>query len=156
MDQQGKHFEIVNLDRLEWPLSLHLPSRRFRLFVAADTSDIGSAAIKEFARAALKQGMVYFCAWGPDCSRFHDLVDQTIVDDDLGQREFAGLNESDTIMTTWHENETLEEALDYFATLAAPTDGFMPDSGFRLVICLDNPDWTVIATQFLQSVEFFA
>jgi len=152
---QGKQFALIDLDRLKWPSSFQLPSRRFRLFVAADSRRAADDAIAEFAHDALKRGMVYFCAWGPDCSRFHDVVDQVIVADDIGERAFAGPNEGDTIMTTWHENDSLEQALEFFATCAAPTDGLVPDSDFRLVICIGNQAWAQIAAQFLHTAEFF-
>ena len=58
---------------------------------------------------ALRSGMVYFCAWGPGCERFHDIVDEVVVEDQMGERIFVGNNESDTIMTTWHDDEPLHE-----------------------------------------------
>jgi|GEM_PF-2606922 len=35
----------------------------------------------------------YFCAWGPDCRRFYDIVDLVIVEDELGDRLFVGASE---------------------------------------------------------------
>jgi hypothetical protein len=58
-------------------------------------------------------------------------------------------------MTTWHANETLEEALDFFAISAVPTEGFVAESDFRIVICVGNSDWAATANMFLQSAEFF-
>jgi hypothetical protein len=151
---EGKRFAVIQLPELKWTTLLQLPSSRFRLFVAADSSDTSAGAISEFASAALSRGMVYFCAWGPDCERFHDIVDEVKVMDDIGERRFVGPTASDSVLTTWH-NETLEEALDFFANCAIPTDGFTVDSAFRLVICVGNHDWTETATRFLQSTEFF-
>jgi hypothetical protein len=51
-------------------------------------------------------------------------VDEVVVDDEIGERLFVGKNESDTIMTTWHDDEPLDEALDFFANLTCPTAGF--------------------------------
>jgi hypothetical protein len=97
--------------------------------------------------------MVHFCAWGRDCERFHDIVDEVIVADDMGEHRLVGPNANDTVMTTWHERETLEEGLDFFTTLAVPTDGFGVGSSFRLVICVGNSDWAETATRVLQSTE---
>ena len=99
--------------------------------------------------------MVYFCSWGRDCERFHDIVDGVIVEDDVTERKFRGPTADDVVMTTWHEHVSLEEALDFFATCAVPTDGLASDSGFRLVICVGNPDWAAAASRFLQSANFF-
>jgi hypothetical protein len=99
--------------------------------------------------------MVYFCSWGPGCERFHDIVDELIAEDDVSERSFAGPTKNDVVMTTWHERDSLEEALDFFATCAVPADGLAPDSGFRLVICVDNPDWKATANRFLELAKFF-
>jgi hypothetical protein len=138
----GKPFQLVQLDSLAWPESLKLPSHRFRLLVAADVNEVDGLTIAEFARTALSNGMVYFCAWGPGCSRFHDIVDDVIACDDATQRLFAGPNDSDTVMTTWHEDESLNEAIEYFLELAYPTDGFAGGSDYWLAMSLGNAEWT--------------
>ncbi len=144
-------FAVIQLPELSWPISTALPSSRFRLFVAADTSAVTTDAISRFASAALSEGMVYFCAWGRGCERFHDIVDQVRAEDELTEGRFIGPTEHDVVMTTWHDNETLEQALDFFITCAVPTDGFAIDSSFRLVVCIGNPDWSEIAIRVLQT-----
>lgn len=111
--------------------------------------------MSEFASAALSRGMVYFCAWGHDCERIHDIVDEVIAEDDHGEGRFVGPTPNDIVMTTWHNDETLEEALGFFTTSAVPTDGFAANSNFRLAICVGNPEWARTATRVLQSTEFF-
>lgn len=137
------HSCVIECATLSWPSVLHIPSRRFRLFVAADAIGVTTDAISEFVHEALKRGMVYFCAWGPDCSRFHDIVDEIVVEDDLGERQFVGPNPHDQIMTTWHENDTLEEAVDFFFNFAFPTDGFEADSDSWIALCINNSEWAV-------------
>jgi hypothetical protein len=136
-----KLFHVTELASLRWPFALHIPSRRFRLFVAADVTSTTASIIAEFAHAALTSGMVYFCAWGPDCSRFHDIVDEVVVADDIGKRLFAGPNEQDTIMTTWHENEALDDALDFFVNCSHPTNGFEAASDFWFAMSVANSAW---------------
>ena len=123
-----KRFAVIQLAELKWPTSLQLSSRRFRLFVAADISDTSIDAVSEFASSALSRGIVYFCAWGRDCERFHDVVDDIVLKDTLNDRRFVGPTANDTVMTTWHEHETLEELSISFLGSAAPTDGFALDS----------------------------
>jgi hypothetical protein len=136
---------------LVWPSGLQIPSKRFRLFVAADVTGCTTEAISEFAVGALKNGMLYFCAWCPDCERFHDIVDEQIVMDDIGEKLFAGPGKDDTIMTTWHNSESLQEALDFFKSLAFPTEGFANDSEYWFAVCLNNPGWAASIRQELQS-----
>jgi hypothetical protein len=150
-----KQFTVVDLPELKWPSSLQLSSRHFRLLVAADIEKVPAKVVSEFASEALSKGMVYFCAWGPGCSRFHDIVDEEIVADEIGERRFVGPNKSDIVITTWHEDDTLEEALDFLATCAYPTDGFASDSELRLVICVRNSGWSRTSREFLESAEFF-
>jgi hypothetical protein len=152
---EAKDFAVIGLTDLKWPASLRMPSKRFRLFVAADISDLSASTVADFALAALCSGMVYFCAWGRDCEKFHDIVDEVIAKDDTAERRFTGPTVDDVVMTTWHENQSLEEALDFFATCTVPTDGFMPDSSFRLAICVGNLAWAATVKQFLESAEFF-
>jgi hypothetical protein len=153
---ENKDFAVIQLPDLRWPSSIQLPSKRFRLLVAADVTNVDTDAISNFASAALNCGMVYFCAWGPDCERLHDIVDEIIVKDDLGERRFTGPTANDVIFTTWHSKESLREALDFFATCAEPTEGFLADSGFRLVICAGNPKWVATARKSLQVAKLFA
>jgi hypothetical protein len=153
--EQEKRFAVVQLPEFGWPIALEIPSKRFRLFVAADTSGVSTNTLSDFASVALNQGMVYFCAWGPDCERFHDIVDELVVEDGVGASKFAGPSSSDTVMTTWHTTDTLEDAIDFFASCAVPTDGFARDSDFRLVICVSNEQWAARANKFLQSAKFF-
>ena len=150
-----KEFAVIELNELKWPPGLKVPSRRFRLLVAADVNHVSNNILYEFAQDALSNGLVYFCSWGSDCERFHDIVDEVIAADELGQRRFAPPTAEDVVMTTWHDNDSLEEALDFFGRCALPTDGYIEDSSFRVVMCLANRDWAAIATRFLRASASF-
>ena len=154
MKQENK-FVVVEVPRLEWPATLEVPSKRFRLLVAADVNRASTQAISDFALSALKRGMVYFCAWGQGCEGFHDIVDEIVVGNGATDQGVSGPSGSDVVMTTWHDDETLEDALEFLTTSAVPTDGFAPDSDFRLVICVASQQWAAQAQKFLDSVKFF-
>ncbi|HEY5029677.1 MAG TPA: hypothetical protein VIK39_14800 [Candidatus Angelobacter sp.] len=81
-------------------------------------------------------------------------MDEVVVEDDLGDRRFAAPTAKDVVMTTWHDDETLEEALEFFATSAVPTDGYAANSGYRLVMCVGNPEWAMVARRFLKAAKF--
>ena len=153
MTTRGTKFAVVEAPELIWPTELQIPSKRFRLLVAADTANLNVRAISDFALAALEHGMVYFCSWGPGCGRFQDIVDEVVVEDHLGEQKFSGSKPGDVIMTTSHEDEPLEEALEFLALFSVPTEGFQPDSEFRLVICVGNTAWTSTAGTYLQSID---
>ena len=140
-------FSVLQVNALIWPASLQLPVKHFRLFVAADTTKGTTDEISRFAEDALSRGMVYFCAWGPGCERFHDIVDEV----GLGARNFAAPTSEDVVMTTWHEHEPLEEALDFFTTAAVPAEAYAVDSHYWVVICVGNPEWASIATSILKA-----
>jgi hypothetical protein len=150
----AREFSVIDLADLKWPTTLNLPPKRFRLFVAADVTELSADVLADFAWAALCSGMVYFCAWGRGCERFHDIVDEVIAYDCLGERKFTGPTGKDTVMRTWHDDETLEEALDFFITLALPTEGLIPNSNYRVAICVGNPAWATKVKQSLESAEF--
>jgi hypothetical protein len=148
-------FAVVLLDSLSWPQQVLIPTPRFRLLVAADSTRNTVAEISEFSEAALTRGMVYFCGWGPGCERFHDIVDEIIVGDDVfGHKRFTPPTPHDTVMTTWHARHTLKQALDFFATCAVPSDGYIEHSDYWLVVCIGHPEWMAIAMRFLKATPF--
>jgi len=53
-------------------------------------------------------------------------------------------------MTTWHENETLDEALDFFVRHSRPDEGFESASDYWLAISMDNPGWSATIEQYLE------
>lgn len=150
MNKKPKSFEVVQLSTLHWPSSLEIPTKRFRLFLAADASHIPTETISEFANEALQRGMVYFSAWGPDCERVHDIVDEVAVEDELGGRKFehpSGAN--DVVMTTWHE-ESLEEGVSFFTAWALPSEGYAANSEFWVALIVGHPEWAASIRKHLQ------
>jgi hypothetical protein len=135
------HAVVIDLESLTWPSTLHIPRRRFRLFIAADVVYVPTGIISAFARSALSRGMVYFCAWGQGCERFHDIVDEVVVKDELEDRVYVGPTAKDTIMTTWHSEDTLAEALEFFLRFSHPTEGFERDSRYWVALSFNNPEW---------------
>ena len=83
----------------------------------------------------------------------HDIVDECSVEHDPRRHVPNGAN--DVVMTTWHEHEPLEEAVDFLATAAVPSDGYLPDSDFRLVLSVGHPEWGATAKRILETIGFF-
>jgi hypothetical protein len=80
-------------------------SRYFTLLLACDASVLSDGDMICGVEPLVKRGLVYLSAWGQDCERVHDLVDQIVVRADL-----EGVEEDDLLMTTWHTDEPLEDA----------------------------------------------
>jgi len=69
---------LLELDTL--PASLDwddLHPHKFVCLCAMDASSISSDALSGFCSELVDRGCAYFCAWGPDCERLHDVMDQT-------------------------------------------------------------------------------
>lgn len=114
-------------------------STYFGLFLAMDARHVDSRKISEAADKALRSGLVYLCAWGPDCERVHDIFDEQ----DLNRELKKGLerDQDDVVMTTWHDDELLEETLWFFVHSAFPADKYSRDCGDWVVAPVGEPDW---------------
>jgi hypothetical protein len=126
-------------------------SSSYGLLLACDARSLPVEDISALSKTALRTGVHYFSAWGPDCERVHDIVDADIVNLDLDlhldDRDRAGALEQSTpdvtpdrglVMTTWHDDEPLSETLEFFWTCASPAGG-QEDSGLRLLITVAMP-----------------
>jgi hypothetical protein len=110
-------------------------------------------ALSAFAEAALAQGMVYFCAWGPSCEKFEDIVDEAVEGDGSVGGQYEGPGQSDVIMTTSHKTDTLDEALDFFMEWAIPTDGFAPDSDYWVAVTVGNSNWAASVAKRMRRTD---
>lgn len=102
------------LTRLPLP---HLAKRHFVLFLAWDARATADETVLVFAREVIRDGLSYIVAWGPDCERVHDVFDDADI------LENPASNEVDTgavIMSTWHSQDSLEEALWFAVNSAYP------------------------------------
>jgi len=128
-DYQGRAFYGLSvLSLAQWPDDLSLGSDFLAVFVVADGTTETTEELGEWARRALAQGLVYSCSWGPGSESVHDVVDW---------EELARHNYDTTgpiIMTTWHDSETLDEAVDFFMVSALPDKPFPLNSTAWLVV----------------------
>lgn len=63
-------------------------------------------------RMILKSGSTYVCCAGIDCSRWHDSFDWAAMD-------VMKPLDSDPVLTTWHETDSVEQIVDYFLRCTA-------------------------------------
>ena len=111
------------------PESLSLPSPHFAALLVADTMHVTDEALSALSRQLLQSGCSYFCAWGPGCERAHDLFDQQCL--------FTPA----VIMTTWHDNEPLDDAIWYFLRTTFPDDAYWDTTGSALAMVVGDRTW---------------
>ncbi|MDA7859047.1 hypothetical protein N9B05_04430 [Mariniblastus sp.] len=105
------------------------PCNHFVALLICDATTIGTQEITDFARSLIASGCSYFCCWGPDCERVHDIFDEEFVND--------GTN-TETIMTTWHASETLEEFATFALLNTEPTQSFRATTNSTVAIVIDD------------------
>jgi hypothetical protein len=84
----------------------------------------------------IDQGIAYLCAWGPDCERVHDIFDEVHV-----MREIDEKREYPHVMTTWHKDESLDEALWHMLNSAYPDEVLAETCGVDLAVSVANDQW---------------
>lgn len=127
-----RRLSVVNVPSLE-AISSAIPdvSRYFCLFLGINAISLDNSQIRKAAKALLGRGVVYLCAWGNDCERVHDQFDL--------EREPRESIER-VIMTTWHDDESLSEALWFFANCAEPAEGFLEECKDWVAVCLNDSE----------------
>lgn len=99
------------------PAEIELGVPRFICLVAWNAEGVPIDVIARLARKLLNCGGVYVCAWGTACERVHDIFDEVSL-------EAAPRSDGDAVvMTTWHADKPLSEAIWFSLFSAWPDDG---------------------------------
>lgn len=134
-----------SIDRL--PARLRLPRTRFVCLLAMDANPVSVNAIAETAEKLLNAGTAYFCCWGPDCERVHDIIDEVLVGRGVTPIAWAD------VMTTWHK-DSLQEAVEFFLWSAMPADVYLPQCSSAVAIRVGNEfDVVELELQVLSSMS---
>jgi hypothetical protein len=116
----------------EVPAALESCSPHFILLLAIDASSLEDEQIIASARILFSRGLAGFSVWGPGCSRVHDLFDLERDPDETDER---------VVVTTWHSDEPLTEAVCYFDLCAYPSADFERDCTDWVAISVGNEVW---------------
>ena len=120
-------------------------SQRFGLFLALDARSLDDVRISNSARSLLERGLAYLCIWGLGCERVHDTFDGVAAETDPeGNRP--------VVMTTWHSDETLQEALWFFVNRAFPDAAYVSTCKQWIVASLGHPDWEIAIRDVFASI----
>src|SRR6266850_6007910 len=120
-----RNFYLIAVDDIsELPLLVKPSSRSFGLLVAMDATEVDPDVIAVAATALIRRGLAYVCCWGPDCSAVHDVFDLAEIGLEIS-KELKHPDPDDTVMSTWHDDETLQQAVGFFGRTAFPTNSFV-------------------------------
>ena len=125
---------VVELPRLaDYPEELERPGPHFVVFVAADVTAASDEELAGFARALVTQGASYVCTWGPGCERLHDAVDV--------ERDALHDGSDSVVMTSWHADDTLDEALWFALFATVPDERYIETTDAVLAVVVAEPNW---------------
>ncbi len=143
-----------NLDRSLYALNVprfesfkpvdHLPTKHFLCLLAADFTSASDGEIIALANSLLEFGASYFVCWGAGCERAHDLID------DLTLLVEPPVPDDSIIMSTWHANETLSEALFFLLCNAWPDSAYVDSTGSLIAVSVGGG---AIATEIREALS---
>ena len=115
----------------ELPPDIDVGSQYFGTFVAWDARAATHNEIASLVKTLIDAGSVSFVCWGPDCERVHDIAD-----------EYDPYKDNDSvIMTTWHTDESLDNAIWYFLNTMFATVNFEDAFRSSLAISVGSEGW---------------
>ena len=116
--------------------------KHFTCFCAMDATASATADLEKLCRSLLRTGCAYLCAWGPDCERVHDIMDELVVGEQPPQT-YVGC-----MMTTGHANDPLNDALEYFLDCTVPDSDYAPNGcDWALIVSVGSPVWETMIEQ---------
>lgn len=129
--------------------ALRLPSPRFVCLLLWDVEKASDKMLTHVANWLLNNGAVYVCSRGNECERVHDAIDTV----DISRNPSC----VPVVMTTWHRNELLDDAVYFALDTAWPDEGYANDCRSVLAVCIDNAEIAeTVRTAFADSRGFRA
>ena len=126
-----RHLFLAQPPELDaWPDELPEVDGEFIAFVAVDATGFGRDELERFARKLLRQHAAYFCVWGPDCERVHDVFDE------VRDRDAPA-----PVTTTWHADDTLDQAVWFALYTACPHDQFIETCTATVFVVVGSNEW---------------
>ena len=126
---------------------LPLPSSDTVLLIVADFQAVSTDTIADVAKHLFASGLTYICVWGPDCERVHDIFDSVYIGDGSSEPQHS-------FMSTWHDDEPLDEALWFFLQCAFPPDSDITTTS-RLAVTIGSLEFAAWVEDALSDVPAF-
>ena len=141
-------FAVIDVPSLAgWPEQVPFQGQRFSLLLVLDETDLraeGSEGWSRFEDLVISQGIAYFSAWGPQCEVAHDLMDEILIANEVIRKQPKPF-----FMTSWHEDESLEDALFFLRHCAICLEHQDVDNAPGLVAVIDAPELAQQARRYL-------
>jgi len=122
---------------------LRIRSQYFVLALVADTRELPGPGLVDAAQALIRCGASYVCLLGPDCERLHDCFDEA---------DFYVNGESTTsrlLMTTWHDDESLEEMIWFAINTTVPSPDYFYRTQSVVIATIGSDDWATRAQRYV-------
>lgn len=123
-------------DPSQLPMEISLSTRHFACFVAWEADDVQVEDVMRIAEILLSAGGAVFGCWGSGCRRIQEIIDE-IDSDPFREKDVP---DDAVIMTSWHEDESLEDALWFFLNESTPDTHFEETLGSSLAISIGAPE----------------
>lgn len=119
------------------------------MLLAWDAPDLDSTELDDVVRPLVDARLTYFCTYGRNCEALHDAAERAYV-----KKESKSDCPLDFFtMTTWHKNESLEEAVRFFKLLAIPSEPNVFAEFDRFAVAVGNPQWRKVIERVLVANE---
>jgi len=126
------------------------PGARFVLFLAWDARGVPDETIFALAQRLIRAGLSYIVAWGPDCERVHDVFD----DADITENPESNTPETSTvIMSTWHNDESIEQPLWFALYNACPAGSYESTTVSTVAAVVANEPWAKAVHAYLDDLS---
>ncbi len=120
------------------------------LFIACDFSKYSIDELSGFADSILDRAVAFVCTWGKGCEKTHDIIDEIAV-----YREVVENKSPSHPMTTWHSDETIDEALWFALFSAFPDDSHEQEDQSTLIVVVENEQWNRQVLSRLSNIDAF-
>lgn len=134
-DQLGRRVHLAFIPEFSGIQQLAFPEGVFVILIAGPTQDASVDLIYLTADMLLKRGAAYVMCWGAGAKRFEDIVDEAVA---MRSIDFPIVS---AVLTTAHENESIEEVLEFATTVAVPADTFAGTCEDVVLVFLENVNW---------------
>lgn len=131
-------FEHYHFDNIE---AVVLPPEPRSILLCMDAGRIPFDNLRPLAAKLLQAGGVYFCCHGFAAKQIHDAIDWVRAERELWAEQL-GLEEMEdsgrVIMTTWHDDEPIENVVEFWCRFAYPPSQWGPVRNWTSVV-INNP-----------------
>ena len=135
----------------ELPDVISIPSgSHFVLFLAWDAVGVPDERVLQAAISLVRGGLSYVVTWGPDCERVHDLFDRA----DIEVNPESNVEGTDTvIMSTWHHDESIEDALWFALNVTYPAVPYENTTVVTIAATVGNAKWSETIDAYLSDLS---